>query len=225
MTLYTLAQQVIDFAATDHAIAYVRQDTRMDGSVFASFHFVDCETMQTRPISEGAYLQVKFGDLGPYLADGLAEPYACRSARLPGGGCAVLRSDAMLCLYEPDGSHGAEFFLGYRDAPAHDLAATNDGLWYTVPARNAIALFSLQRCEMVLRVGGSGVFNKPLGIAAYGERLLVSCIGSSLVRTLEMPGYDLKETIDIARPFENFFMVQGRRFVLSNGELFAVEVF
>jgi len=220
-----MAQQVMDLAATEQAIAYVRQDTRMDGSVFASFHFVDCETMQTRPISEGAYLQVKFGDLGPYLADGLAEPYACRTARLPGGGCAVLRSDAMLCLYEPDGSHGAEFFLGYRDAPAHDIAATEEGLWYTVPARHAICLFSLEKCEMVLRVGGSGVFNQPLGIARYGERLLVSCAGSSLVRALQLPGYDLSETIDIARPFEKFFAVQGRRFLLNNGELFAAEVY
>jgi len=220
-----MAQQVVDFAATEQAIAYIRQDTRMDGSVFASFHFVDCGTMQTRPISEGAYLQVKFGDLGPYLADSLAEPYACRTARLPSGGCAVLRSDAMLCLYEPDGSHGAEFFLGYRDAPAHDIAATDEGLWFTVPARNAICLFSLEKCEMVLRVGGSGVFNKPLGIACYSERLLVSCAGSTMVRTLQLPGYDLRDSIDIARTFEKYFVVQGRRFVFNNGELFAAEVY
>ena len=222
MNLRSISQNVLDVVATEQAITYVRLDTKADGSVFASFHFVDWESLQSRQVSDGVYLQMKFGDLGPYIADEFDEPFSCRATRLPDGGCAVLREDSMLCLFRPDASMGAQFFLGYRDAPAHDIVSDGSGgIWYTVPSRNVIALFSLRTREMELRVGGSGVFNQPAGIAKAGNELLVSCTGTGEVKTLALPSYDLKKTITLSGPCEKYVSVFRRNFVWMNNELFA----
>jgi len=223
MKLRPIAQHVIDVVATEQAITYVKRDTKADGSVFASFHFVDWESLQTRQVNDGVYLQMKFGDLGPYIADELDEPFSSRAARLPDGGCAVLRTDSMLCLFRPDGTFGSHFFLGYRDAPAYDVVSDGTGVWYTVPSRNVIALFSLRSREMELRVGGSGVFNQPTGIAKAGSELLVSCQGAGEVRSLLLPSYDLGKTIAIDGPCEKYFSVFRRDFIWMEGTLYAVE--
>ena len=225
MTLRSIAQQVIDVAAPEHAIAYAKRDTKADGSVFASFHFVDWETLHCRQVSEGVYLQMKFGDLGPYVADALDEPFSCRAARLPDGGCAVLRADSMLCLFRPDGRMGSQFFLSYRGAPAYDIVNDGNKLWYTVPSQNAIALYSLGSREMELRVGGPGVFNRPKGIAKAGNELLVSCTGGSSyeVKTLLLPSYELGRTVPLPSAPEQYFSVFRRHFLWADSGLYACE--
>jgi len=219
MELQCIARQVIDIAANHSEIAYAKRDTKADGSVFASFHFIDWETLQRRPVSEGVFLQMKFGNLGSCIADALGEPFSCRAVPLPDGGCAVLRTDSMLCLFRPDGSMGAQFFLGYRDAPAFDIVSDgNDGLWYTVPARDTIALFSLHRREMELRVGGTGMFARPMGIAKTGSDLLVSC--KDEVKTLLLPDCEPGERIRVNMPFEKYVSVFQRGFVWMGNELY-----
>ena len=221
MNLRPIAQHVIDVVATEQAITYVTRDTKADGSVFASFHFVDWESLQTRQVNDGVYLQMKFGELGPYVADELDEPFSCRTARLPDGGCAVLRADSMLCLFRPDGTLASHFFLGYRDAPAYDIVCNGTGIWYTVPSRNVIALFSLRSREMELRVGGSGVFGQPTGIAKAGSELLVSCQGAHEVKTLLLPSYELGRAIPIDGPLEKYVSVFRRNFVWIGDTLYA----
>ena len=221
MELQCIARQVIDIAANHSEIAYAKRDTKADGSVFASFHFIDWETLQRRPVSEGVFLQMKFGNLGSCIADALGEPFSCRAQPLPDGGCAVLRADSMLCLFRPDGSMGAQFFVGYRDAPAYDIVSDgNGGLWCTVPDRDVVALFSLQRHEMELRVGG--IFKRPMGIAKTGDHLLVSCEGA--VESLLLPGCEPGERIPIDRPFEKYISVFQRSFVWMDDGLYTGKV-
>jgi len=220
MTLRSIAQHVVDVAATEHAIAYAKRDTKADGSVFVSYFFIDWETLQARQVNEGLFLQVKFGDLGPYVADTLAEPFSCRAARLPDGGCVVLRADSMLCLFRPDGRLGSQFFLGYRDAPAYDIISDGgSGLWYTVPGRDAIALFSLSNRRMELRVGGAGTFNQPTGITKAGNELLVSCAGE--VQTLLLPSYELGRAIPVGAEYEKYYSIFRRHFIWAGKELYA----
>ena len=222
MKLQCIARQVLDVAATTSEIAYATRDTKADGSVFASFHFVDWETLHSRQIAEGVYLQLKFGNLGACIADTLGEPFSCRAQPLPDGGCAVLRSDAMLCLFRPDGSMGAQFFLGYRDAPAYDILSDGSGgLWFTVPTRNVIALFSLRRRELELRVGGSGTFERPKGIARTGSDLLVSCAEEA--KTLLLSSYELGAATHIGKPFEKYVSVFRRNFLWMDEGLYACE--
>ena len=66
MNLATIAVNVVDVAANGQAIAYAQRDTKADGSAFASFYLCDWGSLQSRPISEAAYLQVKFGEIGGY---------------------------------------------------------------------------------------------------------------------------------------------------------------
>jgi len=225
MELHCIAQQVLDVAATNSEIAYVKRDTKADGSVFVSFHFVDWETLACRKISQGVYLQMKFGDMGPYVADALDEPFSCRAAMLPDGGCAVLHADAMVSLFRPDGSKSSsQFFLGYRDAPAYDIASHGNGLWFTAPARNAIALYSLGSRAIELRIGGPNLFNRPVGIALTGNALMVSCVGGSgEVVPLFLPSYDLGDAIELMAPCEKYFTVFGRAFLWMGNELHAVK--
>ena len=223
MKLQCIARQVIDIAANHSEIAYAKRDTKADGSVFASFHFIDWETLQHRPVSEGVFLQMKFGNLGACVADALGEPFSCRAAPLPDGGCAVLRTDSMLCLFRPDGSMGTQFFLGYRDGPAYDLVSDgNGGIWFTVPTRDAIALFSLHRREMELRVGGTGMFTRPMGISKTGNDLFVSCKGG--VKTLLLPSYEPGMSIPVDEPFEKYVSVFQRRFLWMDDGLFTEKI-
>ena len=219
MKLQCISRQVIDIAANHSEIAYARRDTKADGSAFASFHFIDWETLQRRPISESVFLQMKFGNLGSCVADTLGEPFSCRAVPLPDGGCAVLRTDSMLCLFRPDGSMGAQFFLGYRDAPAFDIVSDgNDGIWFSVPAHDVVVLFSLQRREMELRIGGAGTFTRPTGISKSGSDLLVSCEGA--IKTLLLPSCELGNTIYVSEPFEKYVSVFQRSFLWMEDGLY-----
>lgn len=218
MTLHSITRQVLDVAATEQAIAFAAKDTSV------SFYFCDWETLQCRPISESAYLQMKFGGAGSAVADALGEPFSCRAARLPDGGCAVLRSDAMLCLFRPDGRMGTQFFLGYQNAPAYDIVSEGNMLWFTAPAANALVLFSLQEREMELRVGGPGIFPRPLGVSKAGNALLVSCAGGTgEVKTLLLPSYELDKTIPLLAPPEKYYRIFRRGFLWTDDGFYACE--
>ena len=223
MKLQCIARQVVDVVANHSEIAYAKWDTKADGSVFASFHFIDWETLQSRPVSEGVFLQMKFGNLGACIADALGDPFSCRAAPLPDGGCAVLRKDSMLHLFRPDGSMGTQFFLGYREHPAHDLVSDgNGGLWYTVPAQDTIVLFSLRRHEMEVRVGGIGMFTQPKGISKTGNDLLVSCKGE--VKTLLLPSCEPGQSIPVEKPLEKYVSVFQRSFLWMNHGLYTEKI-
>lgn len=220
MELRGISQQIWDVAATEQAIAYAKKDTKADGSVFASFHFCDWETMQVRAISEAAYLQIKFGNVGAYVAEALGEILTCRAARLPDGGCAVLRTDSMLELFRPDGRSGAKLFLNYQQAPAYDIVYADGGLWYTVPSRDAVVKLSLQTREMELRVGGQGVFARPLGLTAAGGSLFLACARAKEIKQLQLPGYELGGSIVLGGAPEKYFTVFRREFVWMGEGLF-----
>jgi len=222
MNLHPIARQIVDVAADEQAIAYVKKETKADGSVFASFYFCDWETLQSRPATEPAYLRLKFGEAGARAADYLGEFFTCRAARLPDGGCAALRSDGNLCLFRPDGSLGAFFPLEYRGAPAYDIAGEGDGLWFTAPGRDAVALFSLRTREISLRVGGAGVFAQPTGLFRHAHNLFVCNAGSGAVKTLQLPAYEVVGTTQFDIPPEKYFAVFRRRFVWMDGALYVI---
>ena len=225
MNFRLIAQQILDVASNEQAIAYVsraEKDTKAGSSAFASFYFCDWENLQSRPISESAYLQLKFGEAGAHVADCLGEIFTCRAARLSDGGCAVLSADASLRLFRPDGRLGACFPLEYRGAGAYDIACDGGNLWFTAPAQNALALFSLQAREIALRVGGSGVFARPAGLFKQGHSLFVCCAGSNEVKTLLLPSCDLGETYPLGAPPEKYFAVFRSAFLWAEGALYAI---
>ncbi len=219
MKLSTIATQVVDVAANTQAIAYVKRDTKADGSVFASFHLCDWGSLQTRSITESAYLQLKFGEIGSYIAENLMEYFTCRAARLPDGGCAVLRADSVLQLFRPDGRPGASFALDYQGYDAYDLAFDGVDLWYSVPARGALVQYSLQNREMLLRVGGQGVFPHITGITHVVNTLWACCVHE--VKSLVLPDCTLGERIYMGDMLEKFFVVFGRKFIWMEGTLCA----
>jgi len=221
MELLTIAMNVLDVAANGQAIAYAQRDTKADGSAFASFFLCDWGSLQCRPISETAYLQMKFGEIGGYVADNLVEYFTCRASRLADGGCAVLRADSVLRLFRPDGRLGASFTLEYQGCDAYDIACDGTDLWFTVPARGALVQFSLQERGMVLRVGGHGVFPRATGITRTKDRLHVCCVHE--VKTLLLPGLELGGRTYLGDLLEKYFVVFGRRFVWMGGALYACE--
>ena len=219
MNLATIAANVVDVAANGQAIAYAQRDTKADGSVFASFYLCDWGSLQCRPITETAYLQLKFGEIGGYVADNLMEYFTCRASRLADGGCAVLRADSVLRLFRPDGRPGASFTLEYQDCDAYDIACDGADLWFTVPARGAVVQFSLPQREMVMRVGGHGVFPRATGITKVADTLHVCCVHE--VKTLLLPSLELGERLYLGDMLEKFFVIFGRRFVWMGGALYA----
>jgi len=221
MNLVTIAANVVDVAANGQAIAYAQRDTKADGSAFASFYLCDWGSLLCRPISEAAYLRMKFGEAGPSVAESLAEYFTCRAARLPDGGCAVLRADSVLRLFRPDGRVGASFELEYQGCDAYDIASDGTDLWFTVPARGALVQFSLQERDMVMRVGGHGVFPRATGVTRSQGALWVCCVHE--VKALLLPGLELGERIYLGDLLEKFFAVFGRRFVWMGGALYACE--
>ncbi|MDR0532140.1 MAG: hypothetical protein LBG83_08760 [Oscillospiraceae bacterium] len=222
MKLTMIAPQVLDIAANEQAIAYARRDTKADGSVFASFHFCDWETLQTRPIAESTYLYIKFGDAGAHAAQALGEPFGCRAAPLPDGGCAVLTPGGLLRLFRPDGARGGGFVLDYQECPACDIVSVGGDIWFTATEKNALVLFSLARRGMVLRVGGEGVFPRPTGLSAHGNLLCACCAGG--VKALALPSYELGDSIAFegGEAPDRFFQVFRRRFVGAYGGLYAL---
>ena len=229
--LHLISRQILDVTANEQAIAYAAQaekDTKAAGSSFASFYFCDWESLRSRPISEGAYLQLKFGEAGAYAADCLGEIFTCRAARLPDGGCAVLSADAKLRLFRPGGRLGACFPLEYRGTGAYDIAGDSGNLWFTAPAQNALALFSLQAREIALRVGGPGVFARPGGVFLQGHSLFVCCSpgggpeSGGEVKTMLLPSCDLGETLPVELPPEKYFAVFRRAFLWAEGALYAI---
>jgi len=225
MNLQLIARQVLDVAANEQMLAYVtaaKRDTKAGGSAFASFYFCDGENLQSRAISEGTYLHLKLGEAGAYIADQLGEIFTCRAARLPDGGCAVLGADSTLRLYRPDGRPGTRFPLEYRGAGAYDIACDGGSLWFTAPAQNALALFSLEAREIALRVGGSGVFARPGGLFKQGHSLFVSCAGSNEMKTLLLPSCDLGESVPLDVAPEKYFAVFRRAFLWAEGTLYAI---
>ena len=221
MNLATIATNVVDVAANGQAIAYAQRDTKADGSAFASFYLCDWGSLQCRPISESAYLQLKFGASGGYVAESLVEYFTCRAARLADGGCAVLRADSVLRLFRPDGRLGASFPLEYQDCDAYDIACDGTDLWFTVPARGAVVQFSLQERDMVMRVGGHGVFPRATGITRTQAGLHVCCVHE--VKTLLLPSLELGDRLYLGDLLEKFFVIFGRRFVWMGGALYACE--
>jgi len=221
MNLLTIAMNVVDVAANGQAIAYAQRDTKADGSVFASFYLCDWGSLQCRPITEGAFLQLKYGEIGGYVAESLVEYFTCRAARLPDGGCAVLRADSVLRLFRPDGRVGASFELEYQGCDAYDIACDGTDLWFTVPARGALVRFSLQERDMVMRVGGHGVFPRATGVTRAQNALWVCCVHE--VKSLLLPDLELGERIYLGDLLEKFFVVFGRRFVWMGGTLYACD--
>lgn len=221
MKLTKIAAQVMDVAANGQAIAYAARDTKADGSVFASFYLCDWGSLQCRPISEAAYLQLKFGEIGGYVADRLAEYYTCRAVRLADGGCAVLHADSTLQLFRPDGRPGASFSLRYQGCDAYDIAGDGTDLWYSVPARGALVQYSLQDHEMVMRVGGHGVFPHVTGVTRVANALWSCCVHE--VKSLLLPDCELGERLYMGDALEKFYSVFGRRFIWMGGALYACE--
>jgi len=221
MNLFTIAANVIDVAANGQAIAYAQRDTKADGSVVVSFSLCDWGSLQCRPISEMAYLQLKFGDSGGFVAENLVEYFTCRAARLPDGGCAVLRADSVLRLFRPDGRLGASFPLEYQGCDAYDIACDGAELWFTVPTRGALVQFSLQEREMAMRVGGQGVFPRATGVTRVQDKLYVCCVHE--VKTLLLPQLELGERLYLGDLLEKYFEVFGRRFVWIGHALCACE--
>ena len=225
MTLKLISSQVLDVAASELAIAYARRETG-PGGLCASYHHCDWETLQTRPVPESTFLSLKFGDAGARVADSLGEAFSCRAARLPDGGCAVLRADGVLHLFRPNGKIGGTFELEYKQCPAYDIAFAGD-LWFTAPKRGAVVQFSLERREMVLRVGGENEFLSPLGLSRQGSALKICCIGSKEVKTLRLPDCTFGETHafggESSAP-DRFFSVFRRNFVCFRNQLYAAEI-
>jgi len=223
MALKLISTQVLDVAANELAITYARRELK-PGGFFASYYHCDWETLQTRPIAESTFLNFKFGEVGGHLAETLGEVFSCRAARLPDGGCAVLRADGDLCLFRPDGALGGAFPLEYNQCPAYDIVYAGD-LWFTAPKRGAVVRFSLERREMVLRVGGENVFLSPLGLSKQGSALKICCIGSKEVKTLHLPDYSLGETHFFSGEFsapDRFFSVFRRHFFCLRNNLYAI---
>ena len=221
MNLVTIAENVIDVAANGQTIAYAQRDTKADGSAFASFYLCDWGSLQTRPITETAYLQLKFGDIGGYVAENLVDYFTCRAARLPDGGCAVLRADSVLRLFRPDGRAGASFALEYQGCDAYDIACDGTDLWFTAPSRGALVQFSLQERDMAVRVGGHGVFPRATGVTLSRGALWVCCVHE--VKSLLLPELELGERVYVGDLLEKYFEVFGRRFVWMGGALCAAD--
>ena len=224
MTLQLIAPQVLDVAANELAITYARRDTK-PGGVFASYYYCDWETLQVRPIAESTFLNFKFGDVGSSVADTLGEVFSCRAARLPDGGCAVLRADGVMNLFRPSGGLGGSFALEYNQCVAYDIACCGGDIWFTAPKRDAVVQFSLEEREMILRVGGEGVFPSPMGLSKQGGALKVCCVGAKTVKTLQLPDCTLGETLAFEEEFsapDRFFSVFRRDFLCMQGNLYAV---
>jgi len=219
LNLTTIAANVVDVAANGQAIAYAQRDTKTDA--FVSFYLCDWGSLQCRPISEDTYLRLKFGGIGGWVAENLVEYFTCRAARLADGGCAVLRADAVLRLFRPDGRVGASFPLDYQGSDAYDIACDGADLWFTAPARGALVRFSLQERDMVLRVGGHGVFPRATGVTLSGGKLWVCCVHE--VKALLLPSLELGERVYLGDLLEKYFEVFGRRFVWMGGTLYACE--
>ncbi|MCL2105556.1 MAG: hypothetical protein FWH26_00585 [Oscillospiraceae bacterium] len=221
-----LADGVRDIAASDQTLAYAKRDTRADGTAFASFFLCDWETLQSRPIPETAYLQLKFGGAGSRIADYFGEIFSIRAARLPDGGCAILCADGTLHLFRPDGQHGAAFPLFYREQPAFDIAYDSDGgaLWFSAPQSNALVQFSLSGRETLLRAGGPGVFPKPMGLCRQPGSLQVCCSGAAneaCVKEFSLADFEVTGSVALPRPAEKFICLFGRRFAWIASGLYA----
>jgi len=225
MKLKLISTLVLDVAANELALAYARRDTKPGGQ-FVSYYYCDWETLQSRPVAESTFLNLKFGDIGGHVAETLDEVFSCRAASLPDGGCAVLRADGALHLFRPNGSLGGAFPLEYNQCPAYDLVFSNGDIWFTAPKRDAVVRFSLERREMVLRVGGEGVFPSPMGLSRQGGALRICCVGAKQVKTLLLPDCSLGETLsfedEISAP-DCFFSVFRRNFLCMRNNLYAID--
>jgi len=225
MTLKLISTQVLDVAANELAIAYARRDMK-SGGLSASYYYCDWETLQTRSIAESTFLSLKFGDIGGRVAETLDEVFSCRAASLPDGGCAVLRANGSLYLFRPNGALGGAFPLEYNQCPAYDLVFSGGDIWFTAPKRDAVVQFSLERREMILRVGGEGVFPSPMGLSRQGSALKICCVGAKQVKTLLLPDCSLSETLSFEEEFsapDRFFSVFQRDFLCMRNNLYAVE--
>jgi hypothetical protein len=234
MKLHCVAGKVLDVAASEQEIAFAAKEMRAGSPAFASFYCCDWETLQLRPVPQSVYLQLKFGPVGLAVAQQLGEVFTCRSAPLPDGGCAVLCANSELRLFRPDGGAGARFLLEYNGSPAGDIAVEDGALWFTAPQAGAVVQFSLAAREPELRVGGTGVFVWPRGLARSGRTLLVCCTngsaqavsahGPSQVKPLHLPSYDLGAPLRFAQAVEKYFKVFRRGFAwAADGGLYACE--
>lgn len=224
MHLRLLAESVLDAVADTHNFGYAVRDTKAVNSAFASFFLCDWESLECRQVAESVFMRLKFGGSAAAITEWLARPLACRAAPLADGGCAVLEpASGALHLFRPGGSHASSFSLRYDDAPAYDLVAEDNNLWFTVPEHGALVRFSINRRDITLRVGNGGTFPIPRGLTRRTDTLWLCCAGSNEAKAFSIPELDITETLAFPAPPEKLFHVFSREFaLLSDGSVCAV---
>ncbi|MDR1464421.1 MAG: hypothetical protein LBJ11_03865 [Oscillospiraceae bacterium] len=223
MSLRLLADRILDMAATEQELAYIREDTGADGAAFGSFFLCDWESFHSVPITKQEYIHLKFGAAAPAIEATLGDYLSCAGARLPKGGCAVLFPDGEMHWFRSDGAYGGGAALLYQNSPAQEIACLGDGaVWATIPDRNALVRFSVRDQSVLLRVGGEGVFPRPTGLFRSLEQLLVCCEGNATVSAMTTDSYEAAVLRRFPEPPRRFIRVFGQEFVWMGSGLYAV---
>lgn len=199
------------------------KDIVEDGNVMIAYKMLSFDNGKFTDVAKNIYLLTKFGSNYKSIVN-LCENYiTSKSLLLPGGKVLLLNDDGNASLLDSDASVIWTGELKYRGNPVTNIVMCDNSLWASCADCNVLLRYNIATMREELRIGGNkSPFNKPTGLFAVDNCLMVSNTGLKNLVSVNVNTYSVTEFETFEEPIKQFIEVGEFRFALLETGLYLI---
>lgn len=212
----------IDIIPLPKGIIFAANKKMPDSSSKIVFMHYDVISDELTAITKGSYFLNKFGTNFEEIVSQLGDYISCDSLRLPGGSTVILYPTGEMGVFSDNGKLVWTGDIYYNDAPCRDLAYDNGSVWCCVPARKAVAKYSLTLNKFTMRIGGDNntSFSRPVSLFSDDDEIYICDSGNNSIRIINKNTLNVKDYMTFDEPVLKYFRIMDCRFVILESGIY-----
>ena len=212
----------IDVIPLPKGIIFAGNKKMPDGSSKIIFMHYDVISGELTAVTKGSYFLNKFGINFEEIVSQLGDYISCDAVKLSNGTTVILYPTGEMGVFNEKGKLVWTGDIYYNDAPRRDLVYDSGNVWCCVPARKAVAEYSLTLNKFVMRIGGNNntSFKRPVSLFADDENIFICDSGSNSIRTINKKTFNVSDYMTFDEPVLKYFRILNSQFVILESGIY-----